>query len=393
MLLPVIVAAGFAGTSLWFAGNAVMDGLQASLGLPAGTLGYMTSAVQLGFIVGTLVFSFFAISDRISPRLLFLICSVCGACANLSLALFAEGPSSVLLLRFATGLFLAGIYPVGMKIASGWYRRDLGKAIGFLVGSLVLGTAFPHLLRGIGQELPWEAVIIAVSVTAMLGGLLMYLAVPDGPFLSRGSGFNPRALALIFSSRRFRVSAFGYFGHMWELYAFWAFVPVILAAYFGTTSYASAGIPIWSFLIIGAGALGCIGGGLISLHTGSAPVAFWQLLASGICCLLSPLLFLAPWPVFLAFLLFWGIVVAGDSPQFSTLNAQNAPPELVGSALTIANCIGFAISIVSIQLVNTLAGNLEPRYLFLVLSVGPAVGLLAMSSLERFPRMRSRRDP
>lgn len=383
LLLLVIVAAGFAGTSLWFAGNAVMDGLQASLDLPPSALGHMTSAVQLGFIVGTLVFSFFAISDRISPRLLFLICSVSGASANLSLAVVAEGQMSVLALRFATGLFLAGIYPVGMKIASGWYRRDLGKAIGFLVGSLVLGTAFPHLLRGMGQELPWEAVIVSVSVTAMLGGVLMYVAVPDGPFLSRGGSFNPRALAVIFSSRHFRASAFGYFGHMWELYAFWAFVPVALAAYFIGAPYVFGDISVLSFLVIGAGAVGCIGGGLISLRSGSAPVAFWQLLASGICCLLSPLLFLAPAPVFLSFLVFWGIVVAGDSPQFSTLNARNAPPELVGSALTIANCVGFAISIVSIQLLNMLASTIEPRFLFLPLAIGPVVGLVAMAPLLR----------
>ncbi len=383
LLLLIIVVCGFAGTSLWFASNAVMDGLQAALELPGTALGHTTSAVQFGFIAGTLIFAFFAISDRVSPRLLFLICALSGALANLGLALFANGETGVLLLRFLTGLFLAGIYPVGMKIAAGWFHHDLGKAIGFLVGSLVVGTAFPHLLRALGQELPWEAVVISVSVIASLGGVLMYVAVPDGPYLRSGGGFDARAMALIFGSPRFRASAFGYFGHMWELYTFWVFVPVVLAAYFGSGSSTGPVISFWAFAVIAVGSLGCIGGGLLSLRTGSAPVAFWQLLASGICCLLSPMLFQAPAMVFLPFLLFWGIVVAGDSPQFSTLNARNAPPHLVGSALTIANCIGFAISIVSIQMVNLMAGNVDPRYLFLPLAVGPLVGLVAMAPLMR----------
>lgn len=382
-ILPVIVGSQFAGTSLWFAGNAVLDGLQADWGLPVQALGYMTSAVQLGFILGTLGFAFFAVSDRHSPRAVFLLCSLLGAACNLGLYLVAEGLGSLLAFRFATGFFLAGIYPVGMKIAAGWYRHELGKAIGFLVGALVLGTAFPHLLRSLGQSLPWEVVILWVSGLAALGGVLMYVSVPDGPYLARGAAFDPKALAVIFGSRRFRASAFGYFGHMWELYAFWAFVPVALAAYGAREAAAIADIPLWSFAVIAAGALGCVGGGLLSLRTGSAPVAFWQLAASGACCLLSPLLFSAPAPVFLAFLLFWGVVVVGDSPQFSTLNAHNAPPQRVGSALTIANCIGFAITIASIQLLNALAVWLEVRYLFLPLALGPLVGLLAMAPLLR----------
>jgi MFS family permease len=373
------VASQFAGGSLWFAGNAVLPDLQRHWGLPDAALGYTTSAVQLGFIAGTLAFAFFAVADRHSPRLVFLLCALAGAAANAAVLALDRSLSGLLMLRFATGFFLAGIYPVGMKIASGWYRRDLGNALGFLVGALVAGTAFPHLLRGLGQDLPWQQVLLAASAVAGLGGLLMYVLVPDGPHLARGAKFDPRALAGIFRVKAFRASSFGYFGHMWELYAFWAFVPWVLAA------RGLENVSLWSFAIIAAGSLGCAAGGLASLRRGSAPVAFAQLAASGACCLLSPVFFFAPTPVFLAFLLFWGVVVVGDSPQFSALNAQSAPRDRVGSALTIANCIGFGITIFSIELLNAASRLLAPQWLYLLLVPGPLLGLAALRPLLRRP--------
>ncbi len=379
-ILPVIIASQFAGTSLWFAGNAVLGDLQREWGLAPDVLGYVTSAVQLGFISGTLVFAFLAVADRISPRLVFFLCSLAGAAANLGVLAADGGLAPLLVCRFATGFFLAGIYPVGMKIASGWYRTGLGNALGFLVGALVLGTAFPHLLKGLGQSWPWQFVLAGVSLVAALGGLLMFLLVPDGPNLAKAAKFDPRVLITIFASKGFRASAFGYFGHMWELYAFWAFVPVVLAA-----CAPAHNVPLWSFVVIAAGALGCIGGGLISLRAGSARVAYAQLAASGACCLASPLLLLAPPAIVLAFLVFWGVVVVGDSPQFSALNAANAPRESVGSALTIGNCIGFTITIGSIQLLNAAAGTFPVEYLFLLLAPGPALGLLALHPLLRRP--------
>jgi MFS family permease len=392
-ILPTIVLSQFAGTSLWFAANAVLPDLQRSWGLSQETLGDITAAVQLGFIAGTLAFAVLALSDRYSPRRIFLACSVLGGIANAAAYLSGSSLMALLGLRFATGFFLAGIYPVGMKIASGWYQRDLGKALGFLVGATVLGTAFPHLLRGLGQTLQWETVMLAVSTLAMVGGAAMFALVPDGPYLRTRSPFDPKALASIFRSEKFRASSFGYFGHMWELYAFWAFVPSLLAAYVTRTPAANLNISLCTFAVIAAGALGCIVGGLLSRRLGSAGVAFTQLALSGFCCLVSPLAFQLPAPAIIAFLLVWGVVVAGDSPQFSALNARYAPGALVGSALTIANSIGFAITILSIQLLNHGLGVVGAQYMFLLLAPGPLLGLLALAPLMRAPeRQAAARD-
>jgi MFS family permease len=379
-ILPMIVLSQLAGTSLWFAGNAVLPDLQNRLGLPDQALGHVTAAVQLGFIAGTLAFAVLAVSDRYSPRATFLACSLLGASCNAGLYLWS-GEVPLLLTRFATGFFLAGIYPIGMKIASGWYRSDLGKALGLLVGACVLGTALPHLIKGLGQSLPWEIVILSVSLVAALGGVIMYVFVPDGPFLVAGSRFDPKAPLAVFRSAGFRASAFGYFGHMWELYTFWAFLPPAFAAYASRPEPVDLNSSLLSFAVIAAGAIGCIVGGYLSVSLGSARVAFAQLAASGLCCLASPLLFNATPTLFIGFLLFWGIVVAGDSPQFSALNAASVPPEQVGSALTIANCIGFAISIVSIQLLNLIASLVPTPHLFLMLVPGPVVGILALRPL------------
>jgi MFS family permease len=379
-ILPVIIFSQFTGTSLWFSGNAVLLDLQRDWGLSAHATGYTTSAVQLGFVGGTLLFAFFVIADRFSPRLVFFCCSLAGALANAALLIAPEGLAWLLLLRFATGFFLAGIYPVGMRIAAGWYAEGLGRALGYLVGALILGTAFPHLLRASGTEFPWQQVLGWVSLLAAGGGLAMLLLVPDGPHLPHGTRFDPRALVIVFRSARFRASAFGYFGHMWELYTLWAFIPTLLIAYAAAHDIA-LNVSLWSFAAIAVGALACAGGGILSTRIGSAPVAASLLAISGICCLLSPFLFAASPPLFLAFLLLWGLSVSSDSPQFSALNAANAPREFVGSALTIVNSIGFLITVVSIQLADLLLTLIETRYLFWLLVPGPVLGLLAFRPL------------
>ena len=381
-ILPVILFAQFAGTSLWFAGNAVIQDLQHDWGLAPESLAYVTSAVQLGFISGTFTFALLMISDRFSPRLVFFICSLAGAAANFALLLAPPSLAGLLLPRFVTGFFLAGIYPVGMKIAAGWYREDLGRVRGFLIGALVLGTAFPHLLRSIGASLPWQQVIFGVSLFACIGGAAMLLGVPDCPHIGKGSSFNPRAMRLIFASPKFRASAFGYFGHMWELYTLWAFAPLLLLAY-ASHHEMTLNLPWWTFLFIAVGLFGCVIGGLVSIRFGSARVAACQLAVSGACCLLAPMMIGSVPILFLGFMMLWGITVVGDSPQFSAMNAKYAPPGYIGSALTIVNSIGFLLTIVSIQLASWLLPLVGIEYLFWLLLPGPVIGLWALRSLWR----------
>lgn len=384
-ILPVIVFAQFAGSSLWFAGNAIVGDLQTALQLEAGVTGDITAAVQFGFIIGTLIFAFLAIADRFSPSKVFLWSAILGAFFNLSVYLFAKDLTSLLLLRFATGFFLAGIYPVGMKIASDWYAKGLGKALGYLVGALVLGTAFPHLLKVIGQSLPWEMILWTTSGLAVLGGALLYLLVPNGPNRKVGAKFEWNAIPKIFGFREFRAAAYGYFGHMWELYTFWAFIPLIIDTYNELNQTALA-ISLWSFSIIAIGTLGCIIGGYISLKKGSAKVAFWMLLISGLCCLLSPLFFQLSPILFLVGMLIWGFTVVGDSPQFSTIVAKTAPSLYIGTALTIVNCIGFALTIISIHMLNYFQSILGVSNVFLVLLIGPMIGLLAIRKAYEKPK-------
>lgn len=373
--------AQFACTSLWFAGNAVAEDITQAYSLDAGIVAHITSAVQFGFILGTLVFALFTVSDRFSPSKVFFVCAVLGALANL---LVLQGSSVVVMLlsRFLTGFLLAGIYPVGMKIASDHHQEGLGKALGYLVGALVLGTAFPHLLTSLGPVLSWQKVIITTSISATIGGVLILLFVPDGPYRGKSAALDLSAFIKVFKKREFRAAAFGYFGHMWELYAFWAFIPALLVAY-DQQAALDLNISLFSFFFIAMGGVSCVIGGYISIKIGSYQTAFYSLLISGGCCLLLPLFFGLDPPFFMAFLLLWAMTVISDSPQFSTLVAHAAPSATKGTALTIVNSIGFFITILSIQLLNLLTGSLEIPYLFTLLALGPLFGLISMSMRKR----------
>ncbi len=377
-ILPLIVLAQFLCTSVWFAGNAVLPQLILELGLQDTMLGHLTSAVQLGFISGTLLFAIFSVADRVSPTLVFLICGLLAATSNFLPLLLLPGGDLLLVSRFATGFFLAGIYPVGMKVAADHFREGLGRSLGFLVGALVMGTALPHLIRSLGAGLDWQMVIGSTSFLAVAGGLILFIGVPNGPFRKVSTGFDATALLKIFKNKPFRKAAFGYFGHMWELYAFWAFLPWILYQY-DALNHLNLPVSFWSFVLIGSGSLACIASGWYSLRFGTKPLAMACLTASGICCLISPVVFAQESKtLFLLFLWIWSLVVIADSPLFSTLVAHHASTNVKGTALTIVNCIGFAITVVSIQLVQHLTVILPSHYVFVVLGIGPVVGVLQM---------------
>ena len=376
-ILPIFVLAQFAGTSLWFAVNAVMPDLQQQMGWPASAVGRLTSALQLGFIVGTLVFALLAIADRFSSRRVFLFCALAGALCTLGAMMRIASFTELLLWRAATGFFLAGIYPVGMKIASQWFPKGLGVALGWLVGALVLGSASAHGIRALSVELPWSTVMISVALLAAAGGLILFMVIPEPPnYTASTKKLEWQALATIWTDWRVRASVLGYFGHMWELYTFWVLVPLILA-----TQLNGQALSFAAFVVLGIGAVGCIGGGWLAKRWGSARVATLQLSMSGICCLLAPWLMSAPLIWFLLWLAIWGMTAAGDSPQFSTLTASNAPKQAVGSVLTLTNCIGFALSIVSIELFTSLAQEHQLASLLPWLGIGPLLGIVAMRPL------------
>jgi DHA1 family inner membrane transport protein len=377
-ILPVIAVSQFAGTSLWFAVNAVLPDLQRGAALPESAVAWLTAAVQIGFIAGTLVFALLAVADRFSPRRVFLVCCLLGALLAAATVWLPVELWLLVLLRLLTGVCLAGIYPVGMKIASGWYAQGLGLALGVLVGALVLGTAMPFGLRALGASWPWQTFMLVVAAVAAGGGLLMAWLVPDGPHLAPAARISPRALAVIWTDRRVRASAFGYFGHMGELYAFFVLVPAIVALRFS-----GAVAAWWVFAIIAVGLFSCIAGGLLARRFGSAWVAGAQLACSGACALAAPWMIEAPLAVWAAWMLLWGATVSGDSPQFSALTAGNAPRGTVGSVLTFVNFIGFSLSVLTIVLFVALASRWPLAQVLPWLAVGPVLGLAFLRPLLR----------
>lgn len=381
-VLPLLVAAQFLGVSPWFAVNAVMPELQRAHGWAPEAVGPLTSAVQLGFIAGTLLFALLAVADRFPARQVFLACALASAASTIA-ALFSAGDFHALFAwRALTGFCLAGIYPVGMKIAAQWFPRGLGAALGWLVGALVLGSALPHALRaltaGVGGW-PWQAVFVAIAVASVAAGALVIGGVPEPHHApARVATLQWRALGSVWTDRKVRASVLGYFGHMWELYAMWVLLPFVLA-----TRLHGTALSWMAFAALGAGALGCALGGRVAQRLGSARVAGTQLAVSGLCCVAAPWLLDAPAPLFYAWLVVWGITVAGDSPQFSALTAANAPPQAVGSVLTLTNSIGFALSIVSIQLFVALLPSVPLAQLLPWLGIGPLLGLFALRPLLR----------
>ncbi len=374
LALPVLVLSQFLALTLWFSGSAVLPALTRDWGLSQSDGGLLLSAVNAGFILGTLVLALFNLADKFSPSRVFLISALIGAGANWLFAEAATGLADGLAYRFVTGAALAGLYPVGMKLVVTWFPHRAGSALGWLVGALTLGSASPYLFRSLGAELPWHVVMAATSSLAAIAGLLV-VALGDGPHSIPARKVDLRMIFRIFTIPGYRGAALGYFGHMWELYALWALSPLLVQAALTPLGLASPQwIALGAFAVIGLGALGCIGGGIVSRRAGSLKVAAVSLGISGALCIVSPLLLgFSPW-LYLGALAVWGIFVVADSPQFSALSARTAPPEYVATALTVQNGIGFALTIASIELTTRAFTWLGPEVSWL-LAPGPVLGL------------------
>jgi MFS family permease len=376
--LLVVSAAVLLAGSTWFSGTAAVPALRAAWALGDAQAAWLTVAVQLGFITGTFAYAAFNVADVWNARRVFAASALAGAASNAGFAWISDGLPSALLFRFVTGVTLAGVYPVGMKIVASWFRDGLGWRLGVLVGALGLGTASPYLVRALGAGGDWRTLAGSASLAAVAAAVLVTVALADGPFLRARARFDLAAAARVFRDPSFRLVALGYFGHMWELYALWSLVLFFVAG----RGWSATDAAFVAFATVAAGALGCTGGGLLSRRIGERRVALGALVASAVCCGLSGFAYALPAAALVAFLVCWGIVAVADSPQFSALAARYCPPEYTATALTVQNGIGFAVTVASLQLLPLLAAQVGWRWVFTVLAVGPALGAVAMVRLR-----------
>jgi MFS family permease len=373
--LGILALALVLSMTTWFSASAVIPQLREEWGLSDTGAAWLTIAVQLGFVAGALVSSLLNVPDLVAPRLVILVGSLGAAAANLLLVAVSSAAAAAPL-RLATGFFLAGVYPPALKLMSTWFRKGRGTALGILVGALTLGSAGPHLVNGLGG-LDWHVVVYATSALTAAGGLLAGLAVPEGPFPFPRAVFEPRQARLVFANRGVRLASLGYFGHMWELYAMWAWFLV-----FFSTVEPGRGAAYATFAVIGIGALGCWAGGLLGDRFGRPETTAAMMGASGLCSLAIGLLLGAPTWLLLVVALVWGFTVVADSAQFSTLVTEHADQAYVGTAVTLQLAVGFTLTIATIWLVPVFEDAVGWRWAFAFLAPGPALGVVAMLRLR-----------
>lgn len=383
--LVLLAAAELLCMSLWFSASAVVPALQKEWRLTESSASWLTLAVQLGFVAGTLLSALLNLPDIISTRHLVVVSAMGGALVNALFAFVASDLTTGVVLRFLVGLCLAGVYPPGMKIMATWFRRGRGAALGVLVGALTLGKAAPYLVNAVGSG-EWRVNVLFGSGLAVVGGVIVLLFVGTGPYATPAAKFDIRQAARVFENRGVRLANFGYFGHMWELYAMWTWLPVLMRASLSARGEPSALAEAASFLVIGAGAVGCVAAGLVADRAGRTLVTSIAMAVSGACCLAVGFAAEsgATW-LLLAVAAVWGASVVADSAQFSACVTELGDARYMGTALTMQTCCGFLLTTVSIHLVPLVAGWVGWRYAFAVLAPGPLFGVISMLRLRALP--------
>jgi MFS family permease len=379
--LTLLAAAELLGMALWFSGSAVVPALDHEWNLTESQVSWIAIAVQLGFVAGTLLSATLNLPDIITTRHLFAVSAFLGAAANAVFGLYVQDPGTAIVLRFLTGVFLAGVYPPGMKIMATWFRERRGMALGVLVGALTMGKATPYLVNAIGSG-NWRTNVLFVSLLSVISGLIVLLFVSDGPHALPPARFDITQVVRVFGNRGVRLASLGYFGHMWELYGMWIWIPVMIRASLATQGGDPQLAELGSFLVIGSGAVGCVVAGLIADRVGRTAVTSWAMAISGMCCLVIGLLYGGNPVLLLLVATIWGATVVADSAQFSSCVTELGDPQYIGTALTIQMCIGFLLTTISIELVPTVQ---DWRYAFMILAPGPFLGVLAMLRLRTLP--------
>jgi MFS family permease len=382
--LGYLAVAVLLGMTTWFSATAVIPQLRDEWALGPTAAAWLTIAVQLGFVVGALTSASLNLADVFRARTVFALSAATAAAAN-ALLVTADGAALGIPLRFLTGFFLAGVYPPAVKVVATWYREGRGLAVGVMTAAITLGSALPHLVNGLGG-IPWRGVVVATSILTILGGAIARWLATDGPFPFPRAVFDPSQARRAFRNRGVRLASLGYFGHMWELYAMWAWFLI-----FFTDSLAVRGqdpgvlAPLVTFAVIGSGAAGCLLGGVLGDRWGRSRTTSAAMAVSGACALTMGLLFGAsPWLI-LALGLVWGTTVVADSAQFSAAVTETADPAYVGTAVTVQLAVGFTLTVATIWLVPIVRDALSWWWAFAMLALGPALGIAAMQRLQRSP--------